>query len=686
MGKGLGRDAGLSEFVPTAFQGGTLFGKRRFLMLTPTPASRAVRFGAFEADFSSGELRKHGLRVKLQDQPFQILAMLLDRPGEVLTREELRQKLWPTDTFVDFDHGLNNAINRLRDALNDSAEAPRFIETLPRRGYRFISQVESEVIPDSLAARGKSLGPSGDDQAGSVTATRTLPPWWRSRWAAWGAATLVLSLLFGLAVNIWKGRFSSSAHAMRIEAIAVLPLENLTGDSSQEYFADGMTDALITNLAQASSLRVMSRASTMRYKGVRGSVADIARKLNVDAFVEGSVVRSGDRVRITAQLIDARSDRHLWAHSYESDSRDVLTLQDGVARDITQQIRVKLTPQEQSRLTRSQPVNAEAYDYYLRGRFRFYNKNREDLEAAIGLFENSVRLDPNFALSHAYLARAYTGKAFLYQRENKDLREIALSHSDQALALEPDLAEAHFAHAGIRWTHGERFPHEEVVRELRRAIELNPNFDEAHQQLGAVYNHIGLLDKAAVELHQALAINPTYTGARFRLGINLLSQGKYEQALVFLNDTQRFIPSMWTYQTSLTLFELGRKKEASALISEFLSSEPQDEGGVVTAMQALLLADSGRRSEAEQMIQVAIKKGEGFGHFHHTAYAVGSAYALMNDHQQALKWLQRAAEDGLPCYPMYENDPMLNNLRKDPHFIEFLAQQKRQWEQYRATL
>ena len=686
MGKGLDRGAGCQNSCPRPSQSATLSASEYLVMSTPAPASRAVRFGAFEADLSSRELRKHGLRVKLQDQPFQILAMLLERPGEVLTREELRQKLWPTDTFVDFDHGLNNAINRLRDALNDSAEAPRFIETLPKRGYRFISPVEGGDIADSFAVREKSVALSGNDKAGSATATRNLRPWWRSRWAAWGAAVLILSLVSGLGVNVWKGKFSNSAHAMRIEAIAVLPLENLTGDSSQEYFADGMTDALITNLAQVSSLRVMSRASTMRYKGVRGSVADIARKLNVDAFVEGSVVRSGNRVRITAQLIDARSDRHLWAHSYESDSRDVLTLQDGVARDITQQIRVKLTPQEQSRFTRSQPVNAEAYDYYLRGRFRFYNKNREDLEAAIGLFENSVRLDPNFALSHAYLARAYAGKAFLYQRENKDLREIALSHSDQALALEPDLAEAHFAHAGIRWTHGERFPHEEVVRELRRAIELNPNFDEAHQQLGAVYNHIGLLDKAAVELHEALAINPTYTGARFRLGINLLSQGKYEQALVFLNDTQRFIPSMWTYQTSLTLFELGRKKEASALISEFLRSEPQDEGGVVTAMQALLLADSGRRSEAEQMIQVAIKKGEGFGHFHHTAYAVGSAYVLMNDHQRALKWLQRAAEDGLPCYPMYENDPILNNLQKDPHFIEFLAQQKRQWEQYRATL
>ncbi len=240
---------------------------------------------------------------------------------------------------------------------------------------------------------------------------------------------------------------------MRIEAIAVLPLENLTGDSSQEYFADGMTDALITDLAQVSSLRVISRASTMRYKGVHDPLPDVARKLNVDAFVEGSVARSGNRVRITAQLIDAGSDRHLWAHSYESDLRDVLTLQDSVARDITQQVRVKLTPQEQSRLARNQSVNPEAYDYYLRGRFHAYDKNREDLEAAIGLLENAVKLDSNFALPHAYLARVYSGKAFLYQRENRHLEEIALAHTDRALALGPDLAEAHFARAGIRWTH-----------------------------------------------------------------------------------------------------------------------------------------------------------------------------------------------------------------------------------------
>src|SRR5260370_2448511 len=246
-------------------------------MPIPSTSVPPARFGPFEVDFRAGELLKNGRRIRLQDQPLQVLAMLLERPAEVVSREELRQKLWPADTFVDFDHGLNNTINRLREALSDSAEEPRYIETLPRRGYRFISQVESKAIPDSLAAREKSQGPSGNDEAGSV-ATSTLPRWWRSRWAAWGAAALVLSLLFGFAVSVWNGRFSSSTHAMRIEAIAVLPLENLTGDSSQEYFADGMTDALITNLAQVSSLRGISRTSTMRYKGAHPPLPHLAHE------------------------------------------------------------------------------------------------------------------------------------------------------------------------------------------------------------------------------------------------------------------------------------------------------------------------------------------------------------------------------------------------------------------------
>lgn len=275
--------------------------------MEPQPGrAQSTRFGPFEVNLRAGELRKHGLKIRLQDQPFQILAMLLAHPGEVVTREELRQKLWPADTtFVDFDHGLNNAINRLREALGDSADHPRYVETVPRRGHRFIAPLDYEREVSS---------------------------------------------------------------PLRIQSLAVLPLENLTGDPSQEYFVDGMTDALITNLAQISALRVISRTSAMQYKGARKPLPEIAQELKVDAVVEGAVARAGDRVRISAQLVDAPNDRHVWAEEYERELHDILALQSEVARAIATEIQVRLTPQEQARLARTRAVNPEAYEGFLKGR------------------------------------------------------------------------------------------------------------------------------------------------------------------------------------------------------------------------------------------------------------------------------------------------------------------------------
>src|SRR5437868_12181042 len=251
-------------------------------MQTAIKTRGMVHFGEFELDAAAGQLYRKGAKLRLQEQPSQILQVLLQRPGEVVTREELQQKIWPSDTFVDFDHGINNAIKRLREALGDAAETPHYIETLPRRGYRFIGKIECE--------------------------------------------------------------------ALRMRSLAVLPLENLSHDPQQEYFAEGLTEALITTLAKIGELRVVSRTSAMLYKGVRKPLREIARELEVDAIVEGTVLRAGRRVRITAQLIDAPKETHLWAESYERDLRDVLTLQAEVAQAIAREIRVKLTPVDEARL------------------------------------------------------------------------------------------------------------------------------------------------------------------------------------------------------------------------------------------------------------------------------------------------------------------------------------------------
>ena len=653
-------------------------------MPTPSASSPPARFGPFEVDFRAGELFKNGRRIRLQDQPLQVLAMLLERPGNVVTRDEFRQKLWPNDTFVDFDHGLNNAINRLRDALNDSAETARFIETLPKRGYRFISQVESEAIPGPLAAREKSPGPSGNDQTGSETAIRSLLPWWRSRWAALGSAALVLSLLFGFAVNVWKGRYSSNAHATRIEAIAVLPLENMTGDPTQEYLVDGVTDALTTELAQVSALHVISRTSAMRYKTDKTPLLKIARELKVDAVVAGTVRRAGKRVRITAELIEAATDRHLWARSYERDVGELPALQSEIARDLAGQMGVELTLQERARLSRSQSVSPEALDHYLRA--QSHVGKRDENEAAIRLLEKAVTLDPNFAAAHAALGSAYQRRAFGVEPQNREWEEKAFAAVQKALQLDPNLAEAYVARGLLLSSPNNQWAYERSVQQYRHALELNPNLAEAHHQLANLYNHVCLLDKAAEEVQKAVALDPLHTGARFRVGINLLYQGRYEESLAAIRDAQLFYPSLWAFQTSFALFQLGRREEAKERVAEFLQKDPDDRGGLLASLQALLAVAERNPRKAEEWIREALTKEQGYWHFHHTAYIIASAYARMNKPELALKYLQQTTDNGFPCYTLFEKDANLDNLRSHPRFTDFMAKQKKQWEYYKAKL
>jgi len=327
--------------------------------MEPLRPNSVVRFGTYEVSFQSGDVRKSGLRIRVQQQPMKLLEILLEHAGEVVTREELRSRVWPNESFGDFDQALNIAIGKLRSALGDSAENPRFIETLPKRGYRFIADVsvlDTDARPKRPEPEAGDLSATvpGHKLQGAGVAVAPNRRLWPTRWVT-VALALVLSLLISFA---W--RFRSRAPAPTgIRSIAVLPLDNLSGDASQNYFADGMTDELITDLAQISALRVISRTSVMVYKGARKPLPQIARELNVDAVVEGTVLRSGDQVRITAQLIEASTDKHLWSQSYEGELRDTLALQNRVAGAIADQIRINLTPQEQAALKNVRVVNPE---------------------------------------------------------------------------------------------------------------------------------------------------------------------------------------------------------------------------------------------------------------------------------------------------------------------------------------
>jgi len=375
--------------------------------MEPPRHTSVVRFGTYEVSLQSGEVRKAGLKVRVQQQPMKLLEILLERPGEVVTREELRSRVWADESFGDFDQAVNIAIAKLRSALGDSAENPRFIETLPKRGYRFIASV-SVVDADSRPKRPEpapgdlpATEPEHKLPGAGFTVEPKRRPWSMRRIIV--ALSLVLSLLI---LSVWLYRSRGRAPT-GIRSLAVLPLDNLSADASQNYFADGMTDELITDLAQISALRVISRTSVMVYKGARKPLPQIARELNVDAVVEGTVLRSGDQVRITAQLIEASTDKHLWSQSYEGELRDTLALQNRVASAIADQIRINLTPQEQVALKNVKVVNPEAYESYLKGRY-FWNKRTADgLKAALAYFNQAIEEDPKYARAYSGLADTY---------------------------------------------------------------------------------------------------------------------------------------------------------------------------------------------------------------------------------------------------------------------------------------
>src|ERR1700733_6384141 len=436
-------------------------------MEAPATSRQCVRVGAFELSLRSEELRKHGNKVKLQGQPLKILAILLAQPGELVTREVLQKELWPEDTFVDFDSGLNSAIKKLREALGDSRESSRFIETLPRRGYRFIAPVEEA----ESAASGPSTSYEPPEQ---VLADRRLS---RYRFPVMvGAGVLVLLLILTYGAR-WRETLGAETRPHTgtvqppIQSLAVLPLENLSSDPDQEYFAEGMTEALTTDLAKIGTLKVISRTSSMQFKGTKKPLQQIAKELNVDALVEGSVQRSGSRVRISVRLIDVRNDRNLWAESYERDLRDVLSLQSQVARAIAGEIKVDVQPQEQARLATVRQVDPEAEIAYLKGRYEMDKWTRDGFKEGFRYFQQAVHEDPGFAeawagLSDAYFEWGQFGIAPLAETLPK-----ARAAAQKALELNETLSEAHVSLAEVTdATAGGMTP--TVEKELQRAIAL----------------------------------------------------------------------------------------------------------------------------------------------------------------------------------------------------------------------
>ena len=602
-----------------------------------------VRFGAFEADLSSGEIHKRGHKIKLQEQPFQVLVMLLERPGTVITREELRARLWPADIFVDFDTGLNSAIKKLRDALGDSAEDPVYVETLPRRGYRFISAIEANHPSPAMVSSAASATPAvptreqREEQAAAPQdrvegkGKSVLRPAGIGAFALVAAATLVYLLNLG---GIRQKLFGN-ASTPKIHSLAVLPLENLSGNPDQEYLVDGMTDELTTTVAQISSLRVISRTSAMQYKGKHKLLAEIARELRVDAVVEGSVVRFGDRVRVTAQLIDTANDKHLWAQSYERNLRDIVSLQDEIARAIANEIAIKLTPSEQTRLGSSRPINPDAYEAYLRGRYYNDRWTPEASNKAIEQFQRAIAIDSNYALAYAGLSQCYLRNMALGDRATSENLPKAEAAMMKALELDDTLAEARVLMANIRyrfywdWT--------EADRQFKRGLELNRSFGDGHRQYSTYLRTAARYEEAMVEAQRAVELDPLSAGANGSLGMALGLAGRYDDALKQLRKALDLNPQYASayWQAGFLYENMGQVPQAIAEFQKGVDLTRRDPRYLAGLGHAYALA--GRRAEAQQILKELAGQA---GHHYVSPYDLALVYAGLGDKRQRC-WLRR---------------------------------------------
>ncbi|HEY8670964.1 MAG TPA: winged helix-turn-helix domain-containing protein [Terriglobales bacterium] len=613
----------------------------------------------YEISLNSGELRKAGMRIKVQQQPIKVLEILLEHPGEVVTRDELRTRVWPDDSFGDFDQAVNIAIGKLRSALGDSADNPRFIETLPKRGYRFIAEVRTlDSDPPSNIAE---LSVSDLQQHQPVKLPRPVKLRLRPYWIAI-AVVVVLASVF----VFWFNRTQPSPPP-QIRSLAVLPLENLSGDAQQDYFADGMTDQLITDLAQIRALRVISRTSVMAYKGTRKSLPAIARELNVDAVVEGTVLRSGDRVRITAQLIQAPADKNLWAETYEGNVRDTLVVQTKVAQAIAEKIRIELTPQEQAGLRHLKEVEPDAYENYLKGRY-FWNKRTSDgLRKAIDYFTQAIAQDRTYAPAYSGLADSYAlaGDWQYGVMTTKEALPKAIAAAKKAIELDDNLSEAHtslaFCLEGFNWDW------QTADKEFRRAMELNPGYATAHHWYSWHLALLGRNGEAIAEMRKAQNLDP----------LSLIINADLAELLLIAHFPDYAIQQSRKNIEMDSGFAMAHNQLAQAYLEKHMFNDAISElqkaiplsGGSATCIANLARAYAaiGRNAEATELLNDLKSRS---AHGSPVASELAVVYTALGDKDRAMAWLEKGYEDRFN--PGVLLRPGFDPLRSDPRFKDLV--------------
>jgi len=614
-----------------------------------------VQTDVLQLDLRRYELRRGSNVLKLERMPMELLILLVERRDQLVGREEIIAGLWGKDIFLDTEQGINTAIRKIRLILGDDPNEPRFVETIVGKGYRFVGPITVVGAPPAVAPAPAPV-PATNEETQPSRRRNAL------RWKLGGFAAVVM--LAGTAIIAFR-YFDWIRWFPRppVHSIAVLPLKNLSGNPGDEYFADGMTDELITNLAKISALRVTSYTSVSKYKTTSKPLPQVAQELQVDGIVEGSVLRSGDQVRITAQLIYAPRDQHLWAEEYQRYVRDVLYLQREVARDIAEQVRVTLTPNEQKRLATAGAVDPVAYESYLWGRSFWNQRSEASLLKAIDQFNKAIEADPGYAPAYSGLADCYTTLGYLSYLDPLDAFPRARDAATKALELDPSLAEAHTSLAYFNLYHAWNWA--EAENEFKKAIELNPNYATAHDWYSYYLMAMGRFDDAWKEVNRAHELDPLSVSISTDIGFNYYYRRSYDEAINQLRATLSVSPKF-----PLAHLWLGRayqqKKMYSEAIDEFNKTDAALPGWVVTiAGMGHAYGEWGHQAEAKQVL---VRLNEMARQKYVTPYGIALVYAGLGDNDQAFAWLNKAVAGRSHWLVWLNRDPRWDRIRSDPRF------------------
>lgn len=628
----------------------------------PSTLPPLVRFANFEVNLRAGELRREGSKVRLQEQPFSLLAVLLESAGEVVTREELRKRLWAEDTFVDFDHRLAVAVSKLRDALRDSAEKPLFVETVGRRGYRFVGQLEAtDSLVDSKSGVGETPLPSSRPLAKGELPKIAPPGSTRSR-----TSRLIFLSSVGFAVLlgvIVLAKFlhirSAKEQSLSPRSLAILPLQNHGQDSNSDFLGLSLADVLITKLAYVNALSVRPSAAIEKYRGTAIDLQKVAADLNVDTLLTGSFIRDGDNLRITYQLVDAKTEKILGQGVIDLKYDNLLSVQDKVTSQLISELQLTLSPTEAERLKPDAAVNPLAYEYFLQG-LDFHGQHKFPL--AIKMLEKSTEIDPNYAPAWAYLGASYTSDA-AFELGGREQYRRAQAAYERALAIRPNLLDAQMFLANLLVDTGKV---EQAVPLLRDALKTNGNYAFAHWELGYAYRFAGMLDESVAECERARQLDPF-----------VKANGSVLNTYLYLGQYQKFLESLPVDDSSFTLFYRGfaefHEKEFDQASRDFDRAYELDPTLYTGIGKALSDSIHERKAEALDRLNGLENKirDQGVGDPEGT-YKIAQAYAVLGDKISAMRVLRMSVESGFFSYPYLSRDPLLNDLRREPEFDQTL--------------